>query len=751
MQVSARHLLMTSSLIGSLVFSASAQAEAPRTIPDRYKSSFVDSDVPNTVIGDPLLIKANPKQNIAAGAVIQSGRNLLYVDQAKTNGVDILQVGEGNVAALEQTGKNNRVYITQGYDLTSPVRNANNSLAAVQQDRATDSVAYINQYGTGHDGRILQSQTQNSSASVYQQNVFDDSDAGGKALITQSKTVDSSAGISGSGNIAQEGARQSRAVIHESSEDTRITQTNSFGARSEIVRGNDAQIMNDRGHGAEAEIYQHELSGSHASITQMSSSNVVNNAQANQLARAGYYGSLARIEQEQRNQGYAQYAAELGVEYKDNNTANIVQDGFNKVAFIEQDGVSYRGPDNYVFANNNIANITQTGNHKNEQQIAYVQQSGEGNRADVFMNSTQAARIEAGQYGDNGKMNLRIDGKGGDINAYQNSDSNNGEMNAYVKAGEVSLGQSGADQIVNVGVNTTGKNALKGEVFYTNISVGQAGDGSRADIAQSGTDSVIAVAQQGENGLVSVNQSGSKNIALLRDQSDGSSIYVQQAGSENHVSAGGVTGSYEWSVSGAAMTTGNNNALGISQDGSKNQLQVSATGDANSLYSTQKGLRNSAELHVTGSGNVATIATKGNDNVASVEIQGNTNRASINQDGLRNEAALMIVGNANEAGISTVGNDNLANIGIEGTLNYAAIQAKGNGNFASISQEGSNNFASIVETGNKNNIAIDQTNDDNVANLNFTGSNNRFTLAQDGGDTLNLNVKANNFAMNIKQ
>ena len=146
------------------------------------------------------------------------------------------------------------------------------------------------------------------------------------------------------------------------------------------------------------------------------------------------------------------------------------------------------------------------------------------------------------------------------------------------------------------------------------------------------------------NGVYITQSSGSINQVTANQSGHGNYMELNVTGSSNTVRAGQGYTFNTIGIASESLTASNYNVLGLSVNGSSNNVTT-----------TQLGTSNSAIISVTGGTNTVIVAQNGNNNQEYNIINGNGNALTVSQTGNNHIAAVNLYGNGNVASVSQTG------------------------------------------------------------------------------------------------
>lgn len=235
-----------------------------------------------------------------------------------------------------------------------------------------------------------------------------------------------------------------------------------------------------------------------------------------------------------------------------------------------------------AFAQNNGANVTQTGN-TNEAQIDQVVSNGATVNLSQTENGSGSSFADIDQTGGANLVNLDQIG---------NNSATIDQEGKHTVAGFNSNFNNGTDQTPALQENTGGDQNVLNITQRNNFSqvrVDQIGSGNSIDVYQGGGISNVArLNQLGDSNIMDVSLDGSINR-----------VEIQQLG------VGGHTANVD--IVGEANNMTSTGSSYIYQDGQGHTSDVMITGDANYYNIYQTGVSNTANVTVNGSGNTALI------------------------------------------------------------------------------------------------------------------------------------------------
>ena len=361
--------------------------------------------------------------------------------------------------------------------------------------------------------------------------------------------------------------------------------------------------------------------------------------------------------------------------------ANVVQDGLDNKAYVEQYGLS------------SIASVDQS----NEDNLSNTEQFGDGSTATVF------------QTGNDAESNITQGGTENSAIVNQSGDSAVSNVWQFGSSGEVIVDQIGTRNKSNVTQQSTTGGDVKAVVNQSgsdNLSTIFQGKGPNGNLITKG---LVVVTQSGTNGkstvtqwrnnasTVKVKQSGSYNISEIEQEDSGSLADVLQEGESgtsiiNQISLldgdDNRIGVYKNSATVTTKATAINTLSTINQNGYNSIAEVSQSGgisgDTPSVVSTIKQSGNTKATvfqSSPGSNNVVDInQLNSNTGVISTawveQTAGSDHTAKVYQTGSGHQAFIYQSGGNNEAII----NQHVT------TAAYAHVTQAGFGNFATISQ-----------------------------------------------------------------
>lgn len=341
------------------------------------------------------------------------------------------------------------------------------------------------------------------------------------------------------------------------------------------------------------------------------------------------------------------FAVSMAMGQNTSNTSEIVEEGVNQEATVDQQGVG----DNTSLVTqqnaNNVATVIQInpvfdGSGEDDDNLSTVLQTGKNNTATVSQTNDHGS----GDYA----------GPGGVLEAYveQSGDGNDAEQ---IQGPANQMGTSMAS-IVQGGNNNL---AFQHQLKYSNQAfIDQSGNGNVAMQAQD-----TELPEEGSANYASITQSGNNNTSEQEQNGWSNDIVAVQSGNGNTASQTQLNSS--WVSSSSVMQSGNNNSAYQASLGNLNNALIEQYSNGNRASQRQL------------SGDATPDGYPALNNAEIYQWGGNGNEAIQNQI---NEAGNV----SNHAIIWQNGANNIATQGQWGGFNSSTISQTGNGHVANLTQ-----------------------------------------------------------------
>ena len=229
------------------------------------------------------------------------------------------------------------------------------------------------------------------------------------------------------------------------------------------------------------------------------------------------------------------------------------------------------------------------------------------------------------QAGDNATIAITQDGTTNVVRGIQGTGSGDTTpAKIYGDGNEVSVTQTGANSVLNLGINRgTGTGTTGNSVTYD-----VTGNNATATLNLNNADTGTAASN-----TVGISQSGNYATSDLSVTGDSNTISVTTAGGANNAYTSTVAG--DSNTQSISMTGGASNSATVSQSGDSNSAVITAVGASNTFGITQSDGAHTTSIGVAGSSNTFSVTqqgTAGANTFNYTSTSGSGNTVTINQN-----------------------------------------------------------------------------------------------------------------------